>query len=120
MLLKILGWMWALGGVCFLWQPEWLRSALKKKSIKTMRGILFGVIMFVSALFIKGAWGVPGVLAKIVVVFGVIGVFKAFFVLKAKAAEMVIQWFVRQPVWVFRAAAIVQLLVGIILLNVRP
>ena len=119
MLLKILGWMWIAGGVLFLWKPEWLRQKLKKKSLKSVRGVLFGFIMFVSILFIKGAWGVPGLLAKIVIVFGVIGVFKAFFMLKSKAAEILINWFVRQPVGFFRFAAAAQIVIGIILINVR-
>ena len=119
MLLNILGWMWIAGGMFFLWKPEWLRQKLKKESIKSVRGILFGFIIFVSILFIKGAWGVPGILAKIIVAFGVIGVFKAFFLLKSKAAEMIINWFVRQPVGFFRFAAVAHIVIGVILLNVR-
>ncbi len=119
MLLKILGWFWITGGILFLWKPEWLRNRLKKKSVKTVRRFLFSLILCVSVLLIKGAWGVPGILAKIILVLGMIGIMKAFYLLKAKTASVIIDWFVNQPAVFFRIAAAVHLIIGVVLLQVR-
>lgn len=118
MLLTILGWFWVITGVIFLIQPERLRDKLKKKSVKKLKKIFFGLALVIGLLLVKAAWGIPGLLAKILVVLGFIGILKAFYFLKAKAADSLIEWFIGQPVKFFRMWAVGQIIFGAVILSV--
>lgn len=118
MLLKILGWFWVITGVLFLFKPEFLRNRLKKKSVKKLRRFFFAIALALGVLLIKATWGVPGVLAKIVLVCGLIAIIKAFFFLKSASADVVIAWFLAQPLEFLRGWAAVQIGFGVIVLIV--
>jgi len=119
MLLKILGWIWIVSGIIFFLKPIWFRDRIRKKSYKRIRGYLFAVALCVSVLLIKEVWGEPGILSKVIMIFGIIGIFKAFFFLKAKAADKLLEWFANSPLKVFRLFAALQITVGWIILKIK-
>ena len=43
-----------------------------------------------------------GLLAKIILILGLFGIIKAVFFLKAQAADRVIEWYLEQPIKIFR------------------
>jgi len=118
MLLTILGWVWLITGILFLLKPEWLRNKLKKKSLKTIRRWTFAIALALSLLLIKATWGMSGLLPKLIFIFGLAGIFKAVFFLKSRSAKQVIDWFVAQPLKIFRMFAIGQIVFGAIILTV--
>ena len=118
MLLKILGWVWIVSGILFFIKPLWFRNRLQKKSYKKIRGILFAIALTLSILLIKAVWGHPGLAAKVVLVLGIGGIIKAFFFLKVKAADTLIEWFIKQPLKVFRLFAAIQIVIGLMLLTI--
>jgi len=119
MLLDILGWFWIVTGVLFFFKPEWFRKRLAKKGVRKMRKIFFGIALLVGIFIIKATWGVPGVLAKIAMVFGVIAIIKAFLLLNGKATDHLLDWFEKQPVQYLRGFAILQIVVGAFFLFVK-
>jgi len=119
MLLKILGWFWIIMGVLFLFQPEKLRNRLKKKGVKKIKKFSFWIILILSILLIKAAWGMSGPLSILIIVVGLIGIFKSIYFLKAKAADKLIEWFIAQPVKFFRMWAVGLILFGAFLLTVH-
>ena len=118
MLLKILGWIWLVCGVFFLIKPQWLQDTLKKKSIKKTRKYFAGLALFFGILLIRATWGIDHVLARIVMVLGVIGIFKSYFLMKAKTAEQLINWFTAQSTNFFRAWAVGLIVFGAVLLTI--
>lgn len=116
MLAKILGWIWIITGILFFLKPHMLRNRLQKKSIKKIRKYLFATALGLSSMFLGIAWNSKGILAKIVFVFGIIGIFKSLFLLKAKTSEKLIAWFSKQPLEFFRMWAVVQMGFGVVLL----
>jgi len=118
MLLKLLGWFWVITGIIFLFNPEYLRNRLKKKSIKKIRRIFFGIALILGLLLIKATWGVGGFLANIILICGIIAIIKAFFFLKAKAADSAIEWVLKQPRKYLRAWAVAQIIFGAIILTI--
>ena len=118
MLLRILGWFWLISGVVFFVKPLWFRNRLQKKSYKRIRKVFFVIALTLSILLIKAVWGHPGLPAKIILVLGIIGILKAFFLLKAKAAETLLDWFVKQRLNVFRLFALIQIIIGAVLLKI--
>ncbi len=119
MLNIILGWFLIITGVLFLLKPEGLRKKLQKKSIKYLRKILFLIGIALAGFFVAAGWKSEGLFSKILMVIGIIGILKAFFFLKAKAAGKIVEWFLKQPVVFFRVGATLQIILGIIILALR-
>jgi len=118
MLLALLGWFWIITGIIFLFKPEKLRNLLQKKSVKKLKRTFFWLALILSLLLIKSVWGIPGLLAKIILIAGMIGIFKAVFFLKGQTSEALIEWYIHQPIKFFRTGAIIQIIFGAILLSI--
>ncbi len=116
MIAKLLAYLMIIMGIVFLVKPDFLRKKLQRKSTKYIKRILFGVILFVAIMFISAGWRTPGILAKILIILGIIGVFKAVFFLKAKAAEKIVNWYINQKPIFFRIGGVVYVLMGICIL----
>ena len=119
MLKVLLGWFFIIIGVVFLLWPGLLRRRLQKKSMKYVRRALFLVTVPLAWFLIVTGLKYEGLLSKVLMVAGIIGIFKAFFLLKAKAAEKIIDWFLKRPAIFFRAAATFQIVLGIIILSLN-
>jgi len=104
-------------GVLFLLRPQMLRKSLQKKSVKKLKKALFLITIVLSILLIITTWKMQGILSKIVMVLGIIGIFKAFFLLKAKAADKILDWYIKKPIGFFRIAACFYILMGIAILT---
>ena len=115
----ILGYFWILMGLFFFVRPQFLKNIMQKKTIKKMRGVLFALALALSGLFINIGWKLPGILAKIVLIFGVLGVFKAFFILQGKMMDKVIEWMGARPLGFFRLAAVFHIGFGAILVLMK-
>jgi len=119
MLAKILGWFWVVTGVLFLVRPDFLRKRIHKKSIKVVRRYLFAILLFFAAMLITTGFKYEGLVAKILLVMGIVAIFKGFFLLKAKAADKILQFLVKQPLFTFRLWALAQIGLGYIVLNIK-
>jgi len=103
-------------GILFLAKPELLRKKLQKKSTKYVKRILFGVTLFFAIMFIYAGWKSPGMLAKILMILGIIGLFKAVFFLKAKTAGKIVEWYINQKPVFFRIGGAVYIVMGVAIL----
>jgi len=112
MLLKIIGWLYLIGGIFYMIKPVWLQNKFKKKSIKKVKQICFVLVLMIGTLLIKATWGMEGLIPKIIMILGFIGILKAFFFLKAKAADNLLQWWLKQPPNFFRMNAVAMLVFG--------
>ena len=119
MLLKILGWIWIISGIIFFLKPLWFRNRIQKKSYKRIRGYLFAIALCLSVLLIKAVWGHPGILSKVALILGIIGIFKAFFFMKGKAADKMLEWFANRPLKIFRLFAAIQIIIGAVILTIK-
>jgi len=119
MLIGFLGWLWIIMGVVFLLNPEFLRKRLQRKSLKKIRRLLFAAAVFLGVLLITAAFKSHGLLSKLLLVLGIIAVFKGMFFLKGKVADKVLGWYAAQPILIFRLGACVQILLGVIILFLR-
>ncbi|MFH1318366.1 MAG: hypothetical protein ABIH71_05075, partial [Candidatus Omnitrophota bacterium] len=110
MLNMVLGWVLIVSGVLFFLNPEKFRKKLQKKSLKQVKRILFFIIILLSGFLISAGWKVEGILSKVIVVLGILGVVKAVFLLKAKAADKILEWWLKQPVIFFKVSAVAYVL----------
>lgn len=116
MFAKILGWAWIILGIVFLLKPQMLKNRLQKKGRKKIRKYLFAAALALSSMILSVAWNSEGILAKIVFIFGLIGIFKSMFFLKQKTSEKLVEWLSVQPIKFFRIWAGAQICFGVMLL----
>ncbi len=119
MFAKILGWAWIILGVVFLMKPQMLRNRLQKKGIKKIRKYLFAAALALSSMILSVAWNSEGILAKIVFIFGLVGIFKSMFFLKEKTSEKLVEWLSKQQLKFFTVWAVAQICFGVMLLLLR-
>jgi uncharacterized protein YjeT (DUF2065 family) len=119
MILKIIGWFWVSSGVIFLIFPEFFRSLLKLKGYWKIKHWFFGIACLMGFLLIKATWDKPGLAAKVLMICGVIAIFKGVFYLKHKAAERLIEWITNQPQSNLRLWATAQIVFGGFILWVK-
>jgi len=115
-ILGAFAWFWVVFGIIFLIKPEKFRAALQSKGYAVFKNYLFLIIAFTSLLLLNLAFRSSAIAAKVLAVFGIIGMIKAFFILKSKAAEKIFYWFSKRSVRFLKALAIFYIAVGITIL----
>ncbi len=121
MLTKVLGWFWITIGIIFLLKPEILKRRMQRKSAKKLKKFMFMIAVTLGTLLIVSGWKFPGggVLSKIIIIFGIIGIIKGFFFLKTKAIEKIVEWYSQKPLIFYRISASVHVLIGVVILLSR-
>ena len=76
-------------------------------------GIFFGIMLISVGLKATGA------ISKIILVIGLIALIKAFFLIKTKAAERLVEFFLKQSLITFRIWALGQIAIGVLILFVK-
>ena len=117
MILKFLGWVYIIMGTMLLLQPEKMRSKFRKVSLQKLRQYFFVLALIIGLLLIKATWGLEGFLAKLFLIVGFIAIAKAVYLLKAKSADKLLQWWLDKDINFFRTSAIIQIVVGGLLLS---
>jgi len=117
MLVKFMGWLLVVWGIIFLLKPEALRNKLVKKGIKRLKKTLFLITFAVSILFITTAFKMHGVISKVILVFGIMGIIKAFLFLKEKTGQKMLDLATNMPIICFRIGAIFYIALGVMMLR---
>ena len=116
MLHKLLGFFLIIfGGIWFL-RPALLQRFIQKKSLKKIRRILFGLLLFFGAYCVSIAISLSGLVLKLgVFLLGIIIIIKGFSFLKAKASEKVAEKLSAVPLSRFRIFAFLLFCLGVYL-----
>jgi hypothetical protein len=117
MILNFLGWLYIVMGIILLLKPEKMRSKFRNVALLKLRQYFSVLALIIGLLLIKATWGLEGFLAKLFLIAGFIALAKAVFLFKAKSADRVIQWWLDKDIGFFRTSAIVQIVVGGLLLS---
>lgn len=112
MISKIIGMIWILFGILWLFKPDLLKNRLKKKMSRKVRRTISGIIIVFGLFLIGGIITSPGLLVKIIGIIGVIIMVKAVLVLTSKTSEKALEWLADRSLLVFRIWAGVVLLAG--------
>lgn len=105
LVLFILGWGWIILGIWWFFRPAGIRRRFEKKYRKGARGILLAVLLVTAGILfavgrqLGGFWGI------LLAVIGVLAVLKGLLFVRGKVSETVLDWWSRQPVWVYRVSA---------------
>ena len=112
----IIGSLFIMLGILFLLYPESLRKRLRKKALRKIRKYLFAGAITLGILLISTGWKYEGLLPKILVLVGIVAIFKGVFFLKSRAADKVTEWILKQPVIVLKIFAICQIILGLLII----
>ncbi|NQT90904.1 MAG: hypothetical protein HQ558_06595 [Candidatus Omnitrophica bacterium] len=115
-MLKIIGYLWIMAGILFLAKPQILKNSLQRKSLKKLRKYFVLLSFFLGGLLISIGWKFHGIMAKVVLIVGIISVFKGAFLIKGKVADRTVEWFAPKPLIYFRIGACFYILLGVIIL----
>lgn len=114
MFFKLVGILWMALGIWWVMRPDMLKRRFGKKVKKARRKILLLVMVLVIGLFFSAARYAHGALATIFLIMAIGGVIKAVFFLTSKAADRMLDWWVEQPLWLWRLWAACFILIGIL------
>ncbi|MFC1780762.1 hypothetical protein ACFLZ8_00675 [Planctomycetota bacterium] len=89
---------------------------MRKKAIRKIRRYLFAGAITLGILLISTGCKYEGLLPKILVLVGIIAIFKGVFFLKSRAADKVTEWILRQPLVVFKIFAVCQIILGLLII----
>ena len=117
MLTIIIGWFWVIIGVFFLIKPQALQKKLQRKGSKRIKKTLFFLTLALSVTLILATIKHQGVLPKVIMIVGIIGLLKAFILLKSKASDKLIAWSANQPLILYRVGGVAYIAVGVALIK---
>ncbi len=117
MLGKIIGLIWVAWGILILIKPEVLRKKLQTMGSKKLKKNLFLLTLFLSITLIIASSKADGLLVKILLVFGIMGIFKAFVFLKSKASDKLIAFSANLSLNVYRAGGAFYIVLGLIMMK---
>ena len=115
MLAKILGTIWIILGLLWLIRPQILQNRLKRKMDRRFRWTVYFALLAFGILMAGSVIKLPGFLAKIVGIIGIIIAIKGILLMTSKASGKMLEWCAGQPIIIFRAVALVFLVVGIMM-----
>lgn len=119
MLTAIVGWFFICMGTLFAIKPQILQKRLQKKSYKKIRGLLFVLTICAGGLLVSVGLKHQGILPKIIMILGIFGLIKAFWLLKAKTAEKLLEWSAKLPILWYRVGGCCHILIGVAILTIR-
>jgi len=114
---RIIGMIWVILGILILIKPEILRKKLQTKGNKKLKKNLFLLTLFLSLTLIIAALKADGILVKVLLVFGVLGIFKAFIFLKSKASDKLIAFSANLSLSVYRVGGAFYIILGLIMMK---
>lgn len=118
MFTKIIGYFLVFFGIFFLIKPALLKNRLQKKAARKIRKYLFLASLILGVMLISAAWKHHGLLPKLILIIGIIFIFKGFYFLKSQSSEKVVEVIIKQPVLYFRIYAALQIAIGLAMLFV--
>lgn len=89
---------------------------LKKKALRKIRKYLFAGAITVGILLISTGWKYEGLLPKILVIVGIVAIFKGVFFLKLRAADKATGWILKQPEILLKKFTICQIALGLLII----
>ncbi len=110
--LLIVSWGWKILGVWWFFRPGGIRRRFEKRYRKGGRLLLLTVLAISAGILFAVGRRMGGVWGTVLAVLGVIAVLKALVFVRGRVSESVLDWWNRQPVWVYRVSAASLFLLG--------
>jgi len=112
----LLGWLLVITGILMLWKPEKARKSLAGQGFGLIKGYIFILAMFLGVLLISAANKLNGLLALVILIFGIVFLVKGYLFLKKKISNKIREWLQKVPIPYLRGYAVIQIAIGMAML----
>lgn len=119
MLVRIVGYIWLAVGILFLIRPQMLKNRLLKKGLRRLRKYFILLALALGGLLIPIGFKFQGIFAKIVMILGILAIFKGFLLLNSKTSAAFMDWAAKLPLRYYRMGACFHIAIGVIILTLR-
>ena len=110
--LLIVSWGWMILGVWWFFRPAGIRRRFEKRYRKGARLLLLTILAISAGILFAAGRRMGGVWGTLLAVLGVMAVLKALVFVRGTVSESVLDWWNRQPIWVYRVSAASLFLLG--------
>ncbi len=118
MLARILGIIWIVLGLFWLFKPGVLKNRLQRKMSRRIRRVVYAFIFIFGIMITGSALKAPGSVAKVLGIVGMVIAIKAVILITSKTSEKMFKWLGERPVVFYRIWALFIIIVGVMLLSV--
>ena len=116
MLSTIIGVLWIILGLFWLFRPEALKNRLKRKMNRRMKLTVYIFVLVFGVLLIGSVFKVRGILPKVIGIIGMLITIKVITLITSKTSEKFLEWWEGRPIVFFRVWALCMLAIGTALL----
>lgn len=109
----ILSWFLMITGVLMLWKPESAAKSLAGRGFGIIKGYVLALVLFLGALLVSVTSKMSGILALIILIAGIVFLFKGFMYFQKNAAHKLNDWVGKVPVKYLKIYAVIQVITGI-------
>jgi hypothetical protein len=111
--MTVMSWFLMITGALMLWKPEGAAKSLAGRGFFIIKGYILALFLFIGALLISVTSKMNGILALIILIAGIVFLFKGFFYFQKTAALKLNDWMAKVPLKYLRIFAAIQLVTGI-------
>jgi hypothetical protein len=111
--MMVLSWFLIITGALMLWRPEGAAKSLAGRGFFIIKGYILALFLFSGALLISVTSKMSGILALIILIAGIVFLFKGFFYFQKTAADKLNEWIAKIPPKYLKIFAAIQLITGI-------
>jgi hypothetical protein len=109
----ILAWFLVITGLLMLWKPEAARRSMAAKGFGVIKGYVLALALFMGALLVSVMSKMSSPLAFIILIAGIVILFKGFMFFQKAAASGINSWVETVPLKYLRIYAVIQIFIGI-------
>jgi hypothetical protein len=96
-----------------LWKPEGAAKSLAGKGFFIIKGYILALFLFIGALLVSFTSKMNGILALIILIAGIVFLFKGFFYFQKTVADKLNDWMAKIPPKYLKIFAAIQVITGI-------
>jgi len=112
----ILGWFLLITGIWMLLQPEKAKKSLAGQGFSIFKSYLLLMALFAGTALLSLSTKLSGIPSFLVLIIGLFLLVRAYFLLKKRAENKIINWIEKVPVKYFKVYAAFQTIVGALIL----
>lgn len=109
----ILSWFLVITGLLMLWKPEAARRNMAAKGFGIIKGYVLALALFLGALLVSVMSKMSGILAFVILIAGIVILFKGFMFFQRTASSGINAWVEKVPLKYLRMYAAIQIVIGI-------
>jgi hypothetical protein len=109
----ILSWFLVITGLLMIWKPEAARKSMAGKGFGIIKGYVLALALFLGALLVSVVAKKASFLAFILLIAGVVLLYKGFMYFQRVAARGINDWVEKVPLKYLRIYAAIQIIIGI-------